>query len=149
MTYEEADAQLHAFLTVHRNAARRFFQSRGLFNGHPAVLFHIGSTPGITQGQLAERLQVAPATVAVSLRRMEAAGLIRRTADEEDRRVVRLTLTEQGTALNACCLKGKELFVRRQFAGFSEEELQCFCGYLRRIEENLTPTEEEKEWTEP
>ena len=52
-----------------------------------------------TVSEIGERLLLESSTLTPLLKRLEAAGLIKRTRDRDDERVVRITLTRQGTAL--------------------------------------------------
>ena len=49
--------------------------------------------PGISQAQLADKLDVEPITIARTIDRLEKSGWIERRADAKDRRVNRLYLT--------------------------------------------------------
>lgn len=51
---------------------------------------------GLTVGALGERLHLASSTLTPMLKRMEAAGLVRRTRDAVDERQVRIGLTSAG-----------------------------------------------------
>jgi DNA-binding MarR family transcriptional regulator len=53
----------------------------------------------LTTSAVAERIHLSPSTVIGILDRLEAKGLITRERDLKDRRLVRATLTESGTAL--------------------------------------------------
>ena len=59
-----------------------------------------------TVGRLGERLFLESNTVTPLIKRLEAAGLVTRTRDKTDERVVRISLTEAGRALaaEAVCL---------------------------------------------
>ncbi|MFN3878407.1 MAG: MarR family winged helix-turn-helix transcriptional regulator [Brevundimonas sp.] len=61
---------------------------------------------GQTVGQLGERLFLESNTLTPLIKRLEAAGLVTRTRDKADERVVRVSLTEAGRALavEAACL---------------------------------------------
>lgn len=54
------------------------------------------SSPGISQQQLAERLGVAPSRIVSYVDDLEARNWIRRTRDDQDRRVNLVSLTTQG-----------------------------------------------------
>lgn len=56
---------------------------------------------GRTVGQLGERLFLESNTLTPLLKRLEAAGLLRRERDPRDERQVRVRLTEAGRALKA------------------------------------------------
>jgi DNA-binding MarR family transcriptional regulator len=137
VTSEEVDEQLHEFMHTHRNVMRRFFQACGIFNGHPFMLFHIRRHPGLTQKQLADVMHISPASAAISLRRMEEAGLVARTPDERDGRVTHLTLTAEGQAMDDRCSRGKQFTADVLFRGFSDEERQQFSDMLNRMRDNL------------
>lgn len=142
---EKSDRLIHEYMHAHRDKSRKFFQKCGLYSGHPFMLFQIAKHPGITQKELAEILCVAPASIAVSAKRMESAGLIKRVTDEADKRVVHLHLTCEGKNLDNACKKGKESLVIQQFQGFSDEELSIFCDMLERMIQNIENTNDELE----
>jgi DNA-binding MarR family transcriptional regulator len=54
---------------------------------------------GITVGEICERLMLDNGTVSPLLKKMEGAGYITRSRSKEDDRVVVITLTEQGRAM--------------------------------------------------
>lgn len=56
---------------------------------------------GQTVGELSETLFLESSTVTPLIKRLETAGLVSRTRDPRDERVVRLALTEAGRALAA------------------------------------------------
>ena len=56
---------------------------------------------GITVGEICERLMLDNGTVSPLLKKMEKAGYITRSRSTEDDRVVVITLTEQGRAMQA------------------------------------------------
>jgi DNA-binding MarR family transcriptional regulator len=61
---------------------------------------------GQTVGRLGERLFLESNTVTPLIKRLEAAGLVTRTRDRDDERVVRVSLTDAGRALaqEAACI---------------------------------------------
>ena len=63
------------------------------------VLAHLHFDGAITQNELAHRLLVTKGNVCGLIDRMEAAGLVERTADPADRRANRLRLTLRGTSV--------------------------------------------------
>lgn len=137
MDLEATDRRLMEFLHLHKETGRQFFQSCGLASGHPLPLFFIRSNPGITQGELAGLLNLTPATMAVSVRRMESAGLLNRERDDSDRRVFHLYLTPQGERIDDACRKGKEFFVNTLYRGLTEAEITAFENVLKKMRANL------------
>jgi DNA-binding MarR family transcriptional regulator len=76
---------------------RRDFDRRvrelGMTQAQWRALAHLARDEGINQAALAERLEVAPITLARLIDRMEQAGWVRRAADSADRRATLLFLT--------------------------------------------------------
>ena len=134
---EAADNTLQRFLHTHRYTLQRYFQSCGLFNGHPKMLFFLHREPGLTQRELADRMGIAPATLSVSVRRMETAGLVRRQPDELDARVQRLFLTDDGEAMDARCREGRQFLLGTLYSGLSQDEIAAFEITLQKMTANL------------
>lgn len=63
------------------------------------VLANLGRFGPLYAGELAERSSMDKPKVTRALQRLQAAGLLQRTVDAEDRRQVRLALTRRGRAL--------------------------------------------------
>lgn len=63
------------------------------------MLFALQKTEGLSNSELAEFLEMTPATLANKVKRMEKAGLVQRRRDPEDERVCRIYLTEKGRDL--------------------------------------------------
>ena len=131
------DDRLALFMRTHHRTMHRYFQSVGMFNGHPHMLFHIAHSPGITQKTLAERLAISPAAVAISVRRLEAAGLAERRRDSRDGRVMHLYLTPAGEAMDAACARGRDFMVGSLYNGFTAAEKQTLYRLLDKMIVNL------------
>lgn len=91
-------SRLH-FMLLHQVQERQ-----SLYPGQPQLMSYLmhGQQEGHplpSQRELAKHLCIRPATLTVTLRRMESAGLIRRVADETDARVQRVMLTEAGESV--------------------------------------------------
>lgn len=79
---------------------RRFDQSirdLSLTQAKWRVLATLGRDPGLTQSELAERLDIEKAPLGLALVWLEQAGWIRRAPDPRDRRVRRVHLRERAT----------------------------------------------------
>lgn len=90
-----------------------------------------------SQAQIAERLDVSPASVARTIKGLEASGYIQRRDSDVDGRRNEIDITEKGKQVVAA---SREIFwqlERAGFDGFSEEELGQFGGMLDRILNNL------------
>ena len=133
----QVEDRLAAFTRLRKQTMRRYFFNIGLFNGHPAMLFHIGRKPGITQTEIAQHLEISKASVAVSVKRMEAAGLLRRKADAADRRVTHLYLTPAGQEMDAACARGRDFMMDSLYDGLTTEELHALHTLIGKLQINL------------
>lgn len=103
------------------------------------ALFH---EDGVNQLRLTEMTHLKAPTVSVSLRKLEGAGLIRRVADENDLRAVRVFLTEQGRKRKEEIVGRLKATDKRLMRGFSEEERTVLKSYLLRMRNNILPEKE-------
>ena len=90
----------HRLIRSNRQLMGRRLTEHG---GHPGQTFCLrvlAETDGITQRDLAERLNVTRPTVTVMLQKMEKAGLVERRSDDADQRYTRIYLTKAGGQLH-------------------------------------------------
>lgn len=90
-------------LTLANRALRRYVAADrfdlGLYEGRDLVMLEIARLEGrATAAELVASLGLTAGSVSTVLRRSELVGYIRRARDHEDRRVWRLSLTEDGLA---------------------------------------------------
>ena len=102
-----------------------------------AVLTRI---PGITQRELAERLDVEPITVARLLDRLALRHLVERRPDPRDRRVWRLHLRPEAAALSEAVQTELAALAARLTEGMAPAERQSLTAGLRHIADVLAPT---------
>ena len=112
-------------------------EALGIGPGQMPVLGALNRRRKMTQRELAEHTHVTAATMSGTLKRMERAGLIKRSEDESDARVSIVELTEKG---QNCSDEATRLFVETDedmLQGFTEEELSVLLGFLNRMHENV------------
>ena len=109
----------------------------GLYFGQLPILQFISEHPGCTQKEIADRTGVTSASIALSTKRMQKAGLLTKTIDAQDLRCNRLELTETGVEYMRKCVRKFEEVDRISFRGFSNEELETLTGLLDKILENM------------
>lgn len=69
----------------------------GVLSAHRAsILSHLDGVDPTMVTELAEHLAVTASTMSLTLKRLEAAGYVRRDRDPADRRVINVRLTEAG-----------------------------------------------------
>jgi DNA-binding MarR family transcriptional regulator len=94
------------------------------------LLFLLAARDAASIGEIAAALEVAPAAVTNLSKRMEAARLVERVADEHDARMTRLRLTESGMAASAQAKTALAALNATLCRGFSAEELQTVARWL-------------------
>lgn len=82
-----------------QRAYQQFAEMHGLAPAQLAALEKLWLRDGLTVSELGEELQLKTSTVTALADRMERDGLITRTRNESDRRVVTLHLTDRGMVL--------------------------------------------------
>lgn len=100
--------------------------------GEYSVMWVIAANPGIRQGHLARALSIKPAHMTKVIRRLEELGRLRRTIPDDDRRSVRLTLTEAGAAFveaNKGAFFGVDNYNRHSL---TPEETETLAGLLKK-----------------
>ena len=100
---------------------------------------------GISQKEISQALRISPPTVAVSIKRLEKAGIIERPAHGKDQRLSRIFLTEKGRAVTGKvreCIKEKE---KALFKGFSESEVCLLRRFFLQMIQNLEEDDNEKD----
>jgi len=92
-----------------------------------------------TQQELAGAVGIEGPTLTHHLDAMEKAGLIERARDPDDRRVVRVELTDAGEKLFLQLAKAAMGFDRRLREGVSDKELDAVRRVLERLRANVAP----------
>lgn len=108
----------------------------GLSAGQFLALICLVRKQNIIQDTLARHFHIDKGTVARAVQKLEDGGFIRRTPDPENRRAVRLFLTEKGREM-APVLHSIDLeWEKGAFSGFTNEEKEQCMVYLRRMAAN-------------
>lgn len=121
-----------AMVAVRKLRGRETTRSGQISHAQYGVLFGLAGCE-CSARELAEHTDLTPATVTQMLEHLEAAGLVKRTRSEEDRRVVLSALTEHGAALVAERKAEIEPRWQAALAGFSDDELSAAARVLDRL----------------
>ena len=117
--------------------------------GAPLILLTLYDTgqkgQALSQRELARRLFLSPATVAVSLRTMERSGYVARRVDESDQRRNLVSITEEGKRTMELCAQAFLAADARLLSDFSAGEKQQLTSFFIRMLRNLGVTDLEKE----
>lgn len=114
------------------------------FNGAQGrILFVLWETDNIPISALSQRTGLAKTTLTSMLDRLERSGHIRREPDPDDRRTVRIRLTETAEALREKYERVSAMMSEVFYRGFSDDEILTFEKGLGKILENLIEKENE------
>lgn len=127
----------HNYHCNHRSVVESSFREKGLYFGQPPMLKYLKEHKNTTQKEMADFLHITPASVAISVKRMEESGLIMRDADKKDARCKNLKLTKKGEQLSEYADKIFEVVDDVSFNGFTEEEIEMVISFLQRMTENI------------
>lgn len=113
----------------------------GLYPGQSRLLFvlvHHGD--GLSQREISEKLNIAPATLTVMIKRMEKAGLVYRKQDKEDQRISRVYVSEKGREAFKDSLVILDTISEDCFGSLTEEEVESLDIILNKVKSNLETT---------
>lgn len=122
----------------HRAAIEAHVKRLGVHRAQHIILMHISHSPEpLSQGEIAKAFDVSPATIAVSLRKMEQSGLIERITSQKDARKNVIGLTDAGRTMVDETIQLFKNVDEAMFKGVSAEELQFFTVVLQKVQQNL------------
>lgn len=121
----------------------------GIYRGQPPIMGLLYQHDGMSQKEMAGALNLSPATMTVTLKRMEKAGLVRREMDEHDQRILRVHLSEQGRQMWLKSADQIRAVTEELMEGFTPEEEQQMREYLYRIARNMERAVEKHGMSDP
>ena len=123
---------------LHRAAIEAQIDTLGIHRSQHFVLMHLShSDGGMSQSEIAKRLDISPAAATVTLQKLEKSGLIERRTPDGDARTKIITLTDAG---RLTVEKTHRLFLEvdeQMCGGMTDGELDTLCSYLSKMTENL------------
>lgn len=124
---------------MHKNLVEsRLYASKvGIHPAQHRILMQLAINPGINQKQLAKNLDISPATVTTSIKKIIKMGYAVRENQKDDNRNNLLTITDSGSEVIKKSVNVFEDIDSRMFNGFGDEELIQLKSYLCRIYVNL------------
>ena len=123
-----------------KSVSRAFSDALGAVGGSVPtwlILTHLMGNSWPAQHQLARAMHIEGPTLTRHLDGLEEAGLIVRNREPDNRRAVRVELTDAGRAKHAELRQAVIGFNRRLTAGLGEKELGELRALLERLEQNV------------
>jgi DNA-binding MarR family transcriptional regulator len=99
-----------------------------------SALATVERSGALSLGELAEIERVAPPSMTRIAARLEERGLFARTADQSDRRIARVAITDEGRQLLAETRTRRDVFLAGRLAALSPEEQQVLLRALPLFE---------------
>lgn len=148
MQEEAYSRTAHGFVKagrMHRAYCDRLVHKVGMHrNQHKILMMLSCRKEKPSQKELAQRLEISTAAVAVIIKKLEQSGYITKTSAQKDGRFNEIEITEKGREVVE---ETKEFFAacdRMLFAGFTEPEMTELETYFERIGKNLKKAIEEE-----
>lgn len=121
--------------TLKRSISKKV-EKTGVYRSQHRLLMILGKHPDCSQTELAERLEISSAAVAVSLKKLEKSGFISRQCQKNDNRVNQVVITEKGWKIIDQSTQYFKEMDKAFLKGFSPEELIQLETFLERMIKN-------------
>ncbi len=111
----------------------RALAAHGLTEGQFAILealLHLGA---MNQRELGRKVLRSNANVCTVLENLEKGGLVRRERDADDRRIMNVSLTDEGRALIERIFPPHAATIAGMFAVLSDEEQEQLAGLCKKL----------------
>ena len=138
---EDLNAKVNMWFVLRRMKFRKLSVEFGLHEGQPPLLDYIRKHTGCTQKEIADRMMISPASVAVSTKRMQRAGLLEKQTDENNLRCNMLRLTPEGEKVAKHFERELDRFEVNILEGVPAADLQAMERVMDRIIENFRQQE--------
>lgn len=131
--------------TESRRVTKELARAFGLTGPQVTVLKMLEGIGGLSLSDLSARMSARNSTVTGIADRMERDGLVERKRDEDDRRIVRIRLTDEGRALaSEIPVESMEVF-GAALRALDHEERRSLRRILRRLSDQVAELVETKE----
>ena len=97
------------------------------------ALLVLRDNPNITMGDLCEKLFLACSTATDLIDRMEKNGLLERSRDKQDRRVIRLSISEKGRSVISEVIEARRRYVASILEKLTPEEIEQLGNSLDKL----------------
>lgn len=141
VTTPQFSFELHVAARLLRRNFDRRAKAHGLSRSRWQVLWNLAREEGLKQAELAERMDVAPISLARQIDKLEQEGLVERRRDASDRRCFRIYLGPAAEPALGLLRQLAEETRAEALAGFSTEDVQALQDLLSRLRANLTGEE--------
>lgn len=100
---------------------------------HLDILINLYRFPDISQQELARKLLVGRSNMSMLLPQLEKRGLILRTPDQKDRRILRLALTEDGRAVTEEAMAIQVRLIEKTLSQTPIDQCMALAGAMENV----------------
>lgn len=148
MKKEESQSAGRYISIIHRAAqcffAKKFKKYR-IGTGQIPILMALFRADGITQDAAAQYFNADKSTIATTIKKLISEGYVIKQQDHQDKRAVRLYLTNRGKALKPCISQALKQWTDVLTHDFTPAEKSKMFNFLDRMAENaINETNNEK-----
>ncbi len=120
---------------VGRSYADSFLKEKGVSRGQVPYLMELYHHDGVSQDFLAQKAAMDKSTAARAIQKLEAAGLVRREQNPQDKRENLVYLTEAGRQIHPYVKQLMSQWIQLVTEEVSEEEMRVLVDILERMGE--------------
>ncbi|XBP66641.1 MarR family transcriptional regulator [Bacillus velezensis] len=124
--------------TLPQNIQPEMVESMAKHEVTPAQLFVLASLKkhgSRKVSEIAERMEVKPSAVTLMADRLEQKGLIVRKHNQQDRRVIDISLTKKGETKFEDVVEGRKAILARNLSVLTDDELIQSVNIIRKVAE--------------
>jgi len=128
---------------LNRTCSNELLKGEAIHFGQPPIFHALMEKDEQSQCDIAAAIGVSRASVGVSLRRMEKAGIVKRVINQKDSRYNLVSLTEKGRIM---AQRSEDIMLSlsaKKLEGFTEEEADLLISMLERVEANMLALQNE------
>ena len=121
----------------HRKLMDFYLARTGIYSSQHHILMELSRNQFASQKEIADRMNVSSATIAVSLKKLEKGGYISKEMDDTDNRLNQITLTDKGKKVVE---QSKQIFQTlnyKVFDDFEHKELEDLSELLHKLNNKL------------
>lgn len=98
---------------------------------------------GLTQKDLSDKLQIRPASLGELVNKLQQNGYVEKRANEKDKRVSNVYITEEGRRVTEDVVQKRKEFVQNIFSGLSEDEVNQLSVLIDKLVDSMEESSDE------
>lgn len=142
---EDIKRLLGEFTKVYFIKVYKEMSNKGIHPRQISLLELISKEDGLSQKEIAQKLNIRPPTAAVSVKRMERAGLLVKEADVTDKRISHIYITEKGRKIVLDLGISNQEMSKIIFDSIDATDIKIFKNVLSTMVDNINTVLDEKE----